>query len=460
MASSKKYPKHVRITGTTLNYQRSIPKRLAHLTGKRLWSYPLKLQLNATDTSINRAVVDAETAFELFKKTLETTDPAAYAETEIDRLAQDILRRRSLSAGQFESVNSAELNLSSSDIADFELPEVEDLVFKLTSQPDYNKTIRDEAFLKAHSALVESQKRGPKTLSQLWVAYLNYREVDTNTREGRRVQRTWERLIEVMKDSLISPDSPNFIERGIDRYVDQQRELGIQNATIRRYLTEPMACFSWANRRYRLQWRPIQLPPLKPSKEKPRQPLSHEQQRDLVAHCLHKRDWVAVSLLVMLQGGCMPTELARLRVDQDISLESDTPHIVISGGDEGLTKQASRKRFIPIVLGLGLVEEQLSSAVTRLSQLKEPSASISKRMKMLFGSNYTGHSLRHSFRANGLSAGVDSQALEAIGGWSGGGVNRVMLNYGSTGIGNSEILHRLATASKKIHSHLMAISND
>ena len=77
MALSRKYPKHVRVTGTTLNYQRSVPKRWAHLTSKRLWSYPLKLQLNATDTSINRAVVDAETAFELFKKTLEATDPAA-----------------------------------------------------------------------------------------------------------------------------------------------------------------------------------------------------------------------------------------------------------------------------------------------------------------------------------------------------------------------------------------------
>ena len=152
----------------------------------------------------------------------------------------------------------------------------------------------------------------------------------------------------------------------------------------------------------------------------------------------------------------MPTELARLRVDQDISLESDTPHIVISGGDEGLTKQASRKRFIPIVLGLDLVQEQLPNAVIRLSQLKEPSASISKRMKILFGSNFTGHSLRHSFRANGLSAGIDSQVLEAIGGWSGGSVNRVMLNYGSTGIGSSEILQRLAAASQKIHSHLMA----
>ena len=455
MAVSRKYPKHVRVTGTTLNYQRSVPKRLAHLTSRRLWSYPLKLQLNAADTSINRAVVDAETAFELFKKTLETTDPAAYAETEIDRLAQDILRRRSLTAGQFESVNSTALNLSSSDIADFELPEVEDLVFKLTSQPDYNKTIHDEALLRAHSALIEGQKRGPKTLSQLWAAYLQDRDVDTHTREGRRIQRTWERLIEVMKDSLISPDSPNFIERGIDRYVEQQQNLGVQNATIRRYLSEPMACFSWANRRYRLQWRPIQLPPLKPSKEKPRQPLSHEQQRVLVEHCLHKRDWIAVSLLVMLQGGCMPTEIARLRVDQDINLGSDTPHIVISGGDEGLTKQASRKRFIPIVLGLDLVQEQLPNAVLRLSQLKEPSASISKRMKMLFGASFTGHSLRHSFRANGLSAGVDSQVLEAIGGWSGRSVNRVMLNYGSTGIGNSEVLSRLASSSNQIHSHLL-----
>lgn len=456
MASSRKYPKHVRVTGTTLNYQRSVPKKFAHLTAKRLWSYPLKLQINATDTSINRAVVEAETAFELFKKTLETTDPAAYAESEIDRLAQDILRKRSLTAGQFESVNSTELNLSSSDIADFELPEVEDLVFKITSQPDYVKTIDDEALLRAHSALVENQKRGPKTLSQLWNAYLLERELDTKTREGRRIQQSWERLIAVMKDALISPDSPNYIEKGIDLYVEKLQSQGLKQATIRRYLSEPIACFSWSNRRYRLQWRPIQLPPLKPSKEKPRPPLSHEQQRELVEHCLHKRDWIAVSMLVMLQGGCMPTELARLRVDQDLSLEADTPHIVISGGDEGITKQASRKRFVPIVVGLDLVQEQFSNAVVRLSELKEPSASITRRMKVLFGKDYTGHCLRHSFRVNGLSAGVDAQVLEAIGGWSGGSINRVMLNYGSTGIGNSVVLRRLATASHKIHSHLIA----
>ena len=36
MALSRKYPKHVRVTGTTLNYQRGVPKRLAHLTSRRL----------------------------------------------------------------------------------------------------------------------------------------------------------------------------------------------------------------------------------------------------------------------------------------------------------------------------------------------------------------------------------------------------------------------------------------
>ena len=92
MASTRQYPKYVRVTETTLGYQRSIPKRYAHLTKKRLWSYPLGLSPSASDATIYASVIKAEESYQLFLKRLESTDPSAYTDTEIDRLAEEILR--------------------------------------------------------------------------------------------------------------------------------------------------------------------------------------------------------------------------------------------------------------------------------------------------------------------------------------------------------------------------------
>ena len=151
----------------------------------------------------------------------------------------------------------------------------------------------------------------------------------------------------------------------------------------------------------------------------------------------------------------MPSEVARLRVDVDVNLEAEIPHVIISGGDEGLTKQESRKRIVPIVLGQEIISENLAEAVRRLSAAKDPSATISKRLRTHISPHYSSHCLRHSFRLNGISANINPQFLQAIGGWSGGNVNKVMLNYGAAGTGYSEVLRQLQRESLKIHEHLL-----
>ena len=130
MVSTRQYPKYARVTETTLGYQRSIPKRCAHLTAKRLWSYPLGLPPSASDGAIYAAVIKAEESYQLFLKRLESTDPSVYTETEIDRLAEEILRKRSLEPGLFREVSDELGELSPDDLAGFVLPEVEDIRFR------------------------------------------------------------------------------------------------------------------------------------------------------------------------------------------------------------------------------------------------------------------------------------------------------------------------------------------
>ena len=150
----------------------------------------------------------------------------------------------------------------------------------------------------------------------------------------------------------------------------------------------------------------------------------------------------------------MPSEVARLRLDEDINLQAQIPHVIISGGNEGLTKQEARKRIVPIVLGIDVISANLAEAIERLSAAKDPSATISKRLRTHISSHYSSHCLRHSFRLNGISANINPQFLQAIGGWSGGNVNKVMLNYGASGTGYSEVLRQLQQESLKIHEHL------
>ncbi len=167
MASTRQYPKYVRVTETTLGYQRSIPKRYAHLTKKRLWSYPLGLSPSASDATIYASVIKAEESYQLFLKRLESTDPSAYTDTEIDRLAEEILRKRSLKPGLFNKVSDELGELAPDDLADIVLPEVEDIRFKRISSANHQHDITELAFLRAHKVLQERQTNRPKTLVNL-----------------------------------------------------------------------------------------------------------------------------------------------------------------------------------------------------------------------------------------------------------------------------------------------------
>ena len=131
---ARKLPKHVKPTGSTLGYQRAIPTKPLHLSPIKNWTYPLGVPATASDSEIATAWAKANEAFELHCKTLTNSSPAAYTETEVERLAEDFLRRKSLMWGQFSDVVDPEvrareqgaqqdLQAYPSDCADHHIPE-------------------------------------------------------------------------------------------------------------------------------------------------------------------------------------------------------------------------------------------------------------------------------------------------------------------------------------------------
>ena len=165
-------------------------------------------------------------------------------------------------------------------------------------------------------------------------------------------------------------------------------------------------------------------------------------------------DETAAMILFMLQGGQMPSEVARL--DRKLlaeTLAAEPPFVVI-GNDDIQTKTSVRKRVVPVVLAVDLISAKLPAASERAAKAADSAATVNKRLKAR-GFETTGHAMRHTFKANCLAADVNPQLTASIAGWTGSVVNEIMLNYGSEGLANSEIVKSLTEAQRKIHRHLL-----
>ena len=244
------------------------------------------------------------------------------------------------------------------------------------------------------------------------------------------------------------------ILRGLDAWQEARLRDGVSPAGVERERNSAVAVLRWWSKRQRYGWN-IELQDLPKHTPKVKVPLTHTQQHNLLDVCLADDDATSAMLLAMLQGGMMPSEIARL----DPTLLADTlaldePFLVVNAD----TKTKARKRVVPIVVGVELIRLRLPEAVARSANAKDPAASTNKRLKARseqLGVSITGHALRHTFRTNCLSAGVDGTITMSIGGWSGSIVNPIMLDYGAEGLAQSEVVKRLREASTQIHQHLL-----
>ena len=463
-----KLPKYVRILKGSLFYQRDYPTRLKHLISKKTYTSPLRLKANqASDVDVSRAVANATEAYDLHLKLIENSDPDAFTKDELSMAATEFLRRRKLAVGQYEYVQQdpaltakehreqRQLQPDSNDHANWSIPEFEDVLQKQQqgSPLSAQDKIVGEAFFMVQSAA----KSKPQSLSSLWVHYVKHKGIDLDSRNGKRSNRHWVHWLTATGDHVIAPNTIDRIHQGLDSYVEERVAAGIKGASIQRELNGPIACLRYCSRRFRFGW-VIEPPQISQSERKRKAVMSPETQKILIDKCLlvtGNDAPVAASIILMLQGAMMPSEVGRLD-DDDISIDSSVPHLVIRNE----TKTNARKRVVPLVLGVDYLKEHLNDAVAWIRRTTDstPSARIKKLMREFTGDDtLTGHCCRHTFRVNCEANGVSSSVISAIGGWSGSsvGVSSLMLDYGSEGLASTEVVKSLYQASLKIHSHLL-----
>lgn len=463
-----KLPRYVRNLNGSLYYQRDIPTKLRHLTTTKTFTRPLSLKINeATESAINKALTIASDSFELRLKLITNSDPEAFSATEIDLAVIEFLRKKNLKKGQFRTVikdpdaTAEELRTGGqrqpdeSDYADHAIPEFANVRLKVDE--DKPLSIEDRVVEQSWKALWKREQSKARTFQILWTEHLAFKDIDINSRDGQRVQRHWNRWIALSGDQVISGNTLDIIHDCLENYVEERSGDNVKGSTIERELGPILSCLRRGSKKHKFGWL-IEKPVIKKQPPKPKVVLSHEEQRNLVAFCMaaSKREVeVASCILLMMQGGMMTSEIARLIPDR-INLDSASPHIVIDGD----AKTRSRKRVIPVVFAADYINEHLSKTLRWLN--KTTDTNHSKRVKNLMtkatdNSKVSGHCLRHTFKANCEANGASISSAAVIAGWSGAGIglSAEMLAYGSEGLANSEVLKGLRNTSLVIHRHLL-----
>ena len=463
-------PKYVRNKSGTYHYQRDYPTNLRHLIDKKTFTYPLGLSIhNASEIQLTKKAIEAEEAFERQKLFISNSDPEALSLSELDKAAADFLRRLKLKPAQYVKVKQdihikakedelgQKLQDDNTDYADWAIPEFDEIQIKEAQGiPLSNK---EKVIGHAYMKLIDKESARPQTLGSLWEEYALHRGLDLNSRMGKKAHKYWQRWLSIAGDVTISPNTIEHINQGIDAYRDE-RENKVKSQSLKRELSDVLACLRYASKKHRLNWN-IQLPVIKETKPQIRHPLEQHEQIELVKAILGNNGSInpiyGSALLLCLQGGMMVSEIERLR-PEDINLDADIPYIRVSNE----TKTQERKRIVPVVLGLEHLRAHLEDTIKWLSRSTEstPSATLKKIMRKVTGNESTSaHCLRHTFRINAQDAGVDVLSIASIAGWS--DANRRMsdhlLNYGSAGVSQSNIVKKLYDDSVRIHKHLIDI---
>jgi len=273
-------------------------------------------------------------------------------------------------------------------------------------------------------------------------------------------QRYWAEWFEYLgADAAADKDALDVIHRAFDDWQEHMLNRGLAPSSVERARNSVRAVLRWASSRYRIGWT-IELQPL-PSHQAPsKQHLNPEQQKQLLEAVVSHAGPTAAMVAVMMAGGLMASEIARLDVEVvSVTLASHKPYIVIGAGDS-IVKKEARRRIVPIVWPTAVIDvirEHLPAAIERSAKGTDPSATVNKWMRAR-GIPTTGHGLRHTLSAAAQTAMVSPIALARIGGWSiaGAGISKQSLEYGRS-VSDSELIDGLTEAAHEIWRHVLAM---
>jgi len=421
--------------------------------------------------------------YELEQKTRSATSPDAYADTDIDTRALEVLRlagvrdKYKYKAGdlyppQTQKVNHYGVGVVEEPVSEFwadEMVGIDDLIHDTQGRElTTNEEFELKAMQRAKEALLKPRKRPPRYLSQCLDWYCeNRRSPDKWLLTGVKYNQMNNRFLEIMAfigDHLTEdPNVDRRIAEGLEMYAEDRSDNSkLKGQTIRRYLKEPIAAFKEVSRRFGLNWK-INAPDIEDGPVKRKNILSFEEQQRFVQWCVNKDDMYAAILLTQLHGGLMATELARLSIDMEnsIILDGSQPYLFI----KEKTKKEARKRIVPLVLGVEVIQRHLKEGIEWLAKYKASTHSTTLKAQLLEAtgnSNITAHCLRHTWNYNATIEAIDLVHRTLLAGWGTSSKQSPIdiansVTYGKQGLQQAPMVIALANTQRKVLKHLIGI---
>ena len=468
--------KHTQISKGSILYHRRYPTKLKGHPQCSSGYYTKAMGVKVTDTkAVQLAAWDtANRVYEDYVRVLGLTNTDALAATESLRLAGAVLKAKGLVEGSLADnplLTTLQNRLAKQIVMDeVQASGVLDAIME--ADPETEQEVLTPAMHIAESAwkLLTSPKATVSStvlLSECWGLYADYKGIDTGTREGKREHTKWLGFLAVAGDTVLTQDT---VHEALDTYVAHRSGAvstggrKVKGSSVAREVAGIIACIRHCTKAKRL---PIVItkPSIKDAtRYTKRHVFSHEELKALVAALPRLEPWKEAVLLVMLQTGCITTELQRATAEE-LDLDSDIPCLRITGGASGELKTASRLRTIPLTVQVERLRELKAAlddgsgyALGKDFSTKSDSNASHQLNTVIrkIAPETTVYSTRHSLKHRAMAAGIDTSLVALIGGWRDSlGINTVMLGYGSKGHTSPEVLKQLQTALNTINSHLL-----
>ena len=499
---------HFVANGKDHYYQRNYPTALhGYCLAKGISKnhrQPLGIAPDATLHQITAAVEEANTAFELYIKSITQGNLAKLTEIERVKAAKAFLASCNLKPSMLyvnpaaspmdkEVMAETDMAISEAFFSDmYEYGKGAYWFYQATKEPQERQGYRDEVLALeadkpealrvqkvAWQLLHESPKSLPTTLlfSDAWNAYWPTKQYDGAEkrliRAADKTKSRWQNFISHVGDQPFTQDNCNTALAKFYKHERQRpREdgkAGVISATaVRRNMVVPKATLNYLNDLEGLGFL-IKAPQVKgQSNSKETYVLTQEEQQELVQYIANEEvpgyaQWKELFILIAMQTGAYASELQRAE-HKLLVFDPELPYIVLY--KEAKTKD--RPRVVPLVFAIERIR-QLSNMVKDNSGLllgasngpdRKDEGQFSNEVKKLLASinpKATARSLRHALAYNLDVADIRESDKALLGGWSPSTfkINPNQFLYGKQGAGNMERLRQLAEASRAAHRHLI-----
>ena len=474
---AKSYPKHVRKRSkNSLQYRR----KLQGIGGE--FSHAMACNQDSPESDIQREAIHITRLYELELKTKAATSPDFLTDMDTDAAALELLRQLSKRDGykyqagdlhppKFDEVEREYGIIVKEPASEFladEIVGIENLMHETQGrEPTVDEQVKLKVMFKAKEALLKPRKRPPRYLSQVLDWYCTNRKNSPDwPMEGREYTRRKNRFLEILTHIGDCPtedsDAAKRIVAGLEAYAEHRVNTSkVKGQSINRDIRGSLSAFRRVSKVYKLGWT-IEAPEVEENPIAEREVLTDEEQIALVKWCLATNDKFAAILLAQLHAGLMATEVLRLAHDPEESMvfEGSLPYLLIKEA----TKKETRKRLVPLVLGVDVMRENLAKGVAWLNSTTESNHSHTLKKRLLKATSnprITAHCLRHTWNNNASAMDISVLHRALIGGWAATGKDSQfsphMLKYGRSGLQRTKTVQALADSQRQVFAHLLHI---